>query len=77
VDLSDGDVSGVTATLLPGDVNNDNSVDIADLSALADAFYTGPNDPFWNPQADLNCDGGVNITDLSLLADYFFTSGDP
>jgi alpha-tubulin suppressor-like RCC1 family protein len=77
VDATNGSVSGVTATLLPGDINNDNKVDIADLGLLADAFNTTPASPKWNADADLNCDGKVNIADLGLLAGSFNRAGDP
>ena len=64
--------------LLPaGDVHEDNEVNIADLSDMADAFFTAAGDTSWNPQADLTCDGSVDILDLSLLADNFFLQGDP
>jgi hypothetical protein len=72
-----GDVSGVNATLRPGDINNDNTVNIQDLGLLADAFNTTPASPNWNANADLNCDNRVNITDLGLLADNFGKNGDP
>src|SRR5262249_46301904 len=77
VDTISGDVSGLNLRLLPGDINNDNTVGIADLSLLADAFLTTPTDAFWNENADLNCDNTVDVTDLSLLANYFFQDGDP
>jgi parallel beta-helix repeat protein len=77
VDATGGDVSGIAATLLPGDINNDNKVTITDLGLLADAFHTTPTSSHWNADADLNCDGKVDITDLGLLADNFNRSGDP
>jgi hypothetical protein len=77
VDNSAQAVTGVDATLLPGDINNDNRVNILDLGLLADAFNTGPDTARWNQNADLNCDGKVNISDLGLLADNFGKSGDP
>jgi hypothetical protein len=77
VDTSGGNAAGVTANLLPGDINNDNIVTIADLGLLADAFNTTPSSGNWNANADLNCDGKVNIADLGLLADNFGRSGDP
>jgi hypothetical protein len=77
VDLTSGSVSGVTATLLPGDINNDNKVTILDLGLLADAFNTTPSSPKWNVLADLNGDGKVTIQDLGLLADSFGKQGDP
>lgn len=47
--------------LLPGDINNDNKVDSADLSILLSNFGTT------NAVADLNNDAKVNIFDLSIL----------
>jgi hypothetical protein len=77
VNASGGSVTGVNATLLPGDINNDNKVNLTDLGLLADAFNTDPTSTRWNADADLNCDGKVNITDLGLLADNFNKIGDP
>ena len=65
-----------TFSLINGDVTDDNAVDVSDLSALADAFFTSPGDTSWNPDADLNGDSSVDIQDLSILADNFFQDGD-
>ena len=46
---------------LPGDINNDNVVDITDMSLLLSSYGTN------NTAADLNDDGTVNILDLSIL----------
>jgi alpha-tubulin suppressor-like RCC1 family protein len=77
IDLTNGSVSGLTTTLRPGDINNDNKVSIADLGLLADAFGSTPASPNWNASADLNGDGKVDILDLGLLADSFNKTGDP
>jgi hypothetical protein len=66
----------VNVTLLPGDIINDNRVNIFDLGLLADAFNSTPGTPKWNDNADLNCDGKVDIFDLGLLADTFGKQGD-
>jgi hypothetical protein len=76
VDATHGDVSGVKATLVPGDINGDNRSNISDLQLLAEAFNTTPSSPKWNENADLNCDGKVDIIDLGLLADSFGKNGD-
>jgi hypothetical protein len=58
---------------LPGDLNNDNSVGITDLSILL-SNYGGSS-----ATADINGDGSVNITDLSILLSNYgrtVTSGD-
>jgi hypothetical protein len=67
----------VSVTLLPGDINGDNRVGIADLGLLADAFHSISSDGSWNPFADLNGDGQVDLTDLGLLAQNFGRKGDP
>jgi hypothetical protein len=77
VNTTTGNVSGVTATLLTGDVDDNNVVDINDFDLLAAAFGTTPADPAWNPHADLNDDGVIDLTDFDLLATNFGLSGDP
>jgi hypothetical protein len=71
------DVSGLSVTLLAGDINGDNIVNIVDLGLLASAFNSTPTSSNWNANADLNADGKVDIADLSLLADSFGKTGDP
>jgi hypothetical protein len=77
VDASGGDVTDVAATLLPGDVNNDNKVGIIDLGLLADSYLKSQGQSGFNPNADLNCDDKVDILDLGLLADNYLKNGDP
>jgi len=56
-------------TLLGGDVNRDNKVDIRDLSYVA--YHLGGSDV----QSDVNGDGQVDILDLTLIAGNFGTVG--
>jgi hypothetical protein len=58
-------------TLLEGDANNDNCVNIIDFSVLANGFT-----PRFDARADLNEDGLVNISDFSLLVLNFGRCGD-
>ncbi len=79
VDTTNGDVLGVTANLLAGDANNDNSVDSSDFTALigsynSDATITGSG---YDPRADFNNDGFVDSTDFTLLIGNFNQVGDP
>jgi hypothetical protein len=76
-DVSQQDVSGLAFSLRPGDINNDNTINILDLGLLADAFGSIASSAKWNPDADLNGDGKVDILDLGLLADSFGKSGAP
>jgi hypothetical protein len=58
-------------TLLEGDANDDNCVNITDFSVLRGGFVPG-----YDARADFNQDGFVNITDFSLLKSNFATCGD-
>jgi subtilase family serine protease len=75
--VNGGAVSGLSASLLGGDLNNDNVVNIDDFSILAAAYGTTSSDSNWNTLADINCDGVVDINDFSILAGNFGDSGDP
>jgi hypothetical protein len=72
-----GILSGLNATLLPGDLNGDNVIDIDDFSLFAQAYGSVPSSPNWNPSADLNCDGVVDLNDFSLFAQDYGLAGDP
>lgn len=56
---------------IPGDVNNDDAVNILDCVASSAAFGSTPSDPRWNRFFDLNNDGRINILDLILMANNF------
>jgi hypothetical protein len=58
-------------TLLEGDANDDNYVNISDFSLLSAGFHPG-----YDARADFNEDGVVNIGDFSLLATNFGAHGD-
>ncbi len=58
-----------TVTLLAGDVNGDDLVNIFDLTYLANYYQTD------DPQADLNADGIVDVLDMVLLANNFGIQG--
>ena len=58
-------------TLIPGDVNRDNTVDIVDVVIVSAAFGSKPSDPVWNSDADINFDGLINIVDLAIVAVHF------
>jgi hypothetical protein len=58
-----------TITLVAGDVTQDNVIDIADLTLLADHYRTT------DPIADLNADGWVDIFDLTIASGNYGQSG--
>jgi probable HAF family extracellular repeat protein len=73
----DGYVSGLTFTLVDGDVNGDNTVNLPDLIEIAAAWRSTPGSPNWNPNADLNGDGTVDLADWLIVARNWRASGDP
>jgi parallel beta-helix repeat protein len=60
-----------TRALIPGDINQDGTVDIFDCVIIALAFGSKPGDPNWNPVADINNDGIVDIFDIVVVAVHF------
>jgi hypothetical protein len=62
-------VSLGTITLLAGDVNADNVIDILDLASLATHYLSN------DATADLNGDGVVDILDLALAAQNYQQQG--
>ncbi len=65
----------VPSTVHKGDVNGDNFVTIADVSALIDYLLTGNPANVNMDNADVDIDGTVNISDLSALIDLLLTGG--
>ncbi|MGB5048754.1 MAG: dockerin type I domain-containing protein [Caldilineaceae bacterium] len=64
---------GHTVTLIAGDVNGDNRVNIQDLAAMGNLFGSPPTISL--PCTDLNQDGTVNILDLSRAASNYDKQG--
>ena len=58
-----------TITLLAGDLNGDDVINVFDLAIIASALDTS------DPKADLNGDGIVNILDVALIASNFGQQG--
>ena len=59
-----------TAAFTPGDVNGDNQVNIADVTALVDLLLSGGS----AAGADVNGDGQVNIADVTALVDILLAN---
>jgi len=60
-------------TLINGDANNDNRVDVVDLGILATNY--GKLSGATGSQGDFNGDGAVNVIDLGILATNYGASG--
>ncbi len=74
--MANSGISGLTFTLVNGDVTGDNAVSSQDLTAVRIAFGSSPGAGNWNPDADLNGDGFVSSADLTIVRQNFGQSGD-
>jgi hypothetical protein len=63
-------------TLLEGDANNDNSVDLLDFSILLATYNKFIGDTGYDPRADFNGDDGVDLLDFSILLLNYNVYGD-
>jgi parallel beta-helix repeat protein len=77
VDVPDTGIAGVATTLLPGDIFQDNIIDLFDLIELFSAYGAALGDPQWADLADLNLDHIVDLFDLILLFENYGVLGDP
>lgn len=64
----------VNAAILPGDFNQDGSVDVIDLLTFADSWTASAGDAAYNPACDLNADGTVDVIDLLAFAENWGTA---
>lgn len=71
------DPAALVFSLPNGDVNGDNTVNIADFLSLRAAFGSSEGTGNWNVKADLNRDGSVNLQDFLILRANFGRTGAP
>lgn len=76
LNLERDDVSNINGTLLSGDSNDDNTVDITDLLLVIGVYNKVAPDPMYNVLCDYNRDGANDITDLLLLIGNYNKLGD-
>jgi hypothetical protein len=62
---------GLITITIPGDINGDFRVSLADLVILAQDFGFRPGESKWNPNADIDANGVVSLADLVTLAVYY------
>jgi|GEM_PF-6853368 len=68
LDTTAGNITAWNTTLLSGDANDDNAVDIGDLLPLIAKYNTVQNvNPGYSEAVDFNGDGAIDIGDLLLL----------
>jgi hypothetical protein len=59
------------AITIPGDINGDFKVSLADLVLLANAYGSTPGNAKWNPNADINGNNKADLADLVLMANHY------
>ena len=57
--------------IMPGDVNNDGEVNIADVNEVIDVILGGGS----NAAADVNNDGEINVADINVVIDIILGGG--
>ncbi len=65
-------IEGPIIPFLPGDVNGDGEVNIADINALIDIILGGTDNS--EGRSDVNRDGEVNIADINAVIDIILNS---
>jgi M6 family metalloprotease-like protein len=63
--------------LLVGDLNGDETIDIADVMSLINYLFLEGTAPDPLELGDANCDGEVDIADVMYLINYLFLEGSP
>ncbi len=58
-----------------GDVNDDSSINLLDVSALIDYLYIGGQPPVNLAVCDVNSSGQINILDITFLISYLYMGG--
>lgn len=61
-------------TLLEGNCNNDQQINVLDFSTLASSYLKSSGQPGFSPTADFDRNGWVNALDFSLLAKNYLRS---
>ena len=77
VNLTSGNVTGVTSVQHAGDADNSNAVDVGDFGSLINAYGSSVSNPGsgYNIAADFNGDGSVDVADFALLVNNYSTVG--
>lgn len=74
--LTDFGIFGITYSLIDGDCNNDNTIDIGDYAVLSGTFNKSLGDPGYDANGDLNGDDACDIADYAILSANYGLSGD-
>ena len=77
IDGAPTDPGYFSVTFTCGDVNDDGSVNISDVTTLIDYLLSGDGTDINILAADCNQDGSVNISDVTTLIDYLLSGNWP
>ncbi len=77
VTVTGGGASGLTPSLINGDIDGNNAVGLSDFAQLKAAFGSLPGNSNWNANADLDGNGAVGLSDFAILKRNFGLIGDP
>ncbi|MBL8087435.1 MAG: family 10 glycosylhydrolase [Chthonomonas sp.] len=76
VTVGSTDVANVILSMVNGDVNGDNFIDLFDYLAFSGAYDASTGDPTWLANADFNEDGTIDFFDYLILSGNYETDGD-
>ncbi len=68
---------GRTSSVMHGDANGDEVIDLADAVHLLNYLFKGDDPPVPLEAGDANCDGVVELTDVVYLLNYLYKGGNP
>lgn len=75
--IGTANVTNLTFSLLAGDVDDDNRVDLDDFLILAASYELGTADPAFDARTDLDGSGRTDLDDFLLLASNYGRTGAP
>lgn len=64
-------IDGIVQVTIPGDIDGDGYVTIADVSFVAVRFGLSSGDGGWDSRADIDNDAWITIADVSFVASHF------
>jgi hypothetical protein len=64
-------IEGWVTVTIPGDIEGNFKVQLADLVSLAQAYGSQPGDPNWNANTDIDGNNIVGLSDLVTLANHY------
>ena len=75
VDTGDNTLTdGTVRVRMPGDVNDDGTVDDSDVTRFGEAYGAGAGDPNWDEDCDFNGDLKIDASDVFKISEYYGVS---